>query len=337
MTMESGLTARQEWLIFSDAVQADVNQILDDTSAEIEAANIILADLYENDGEAAGDYTEEIIEYLDKRWRYRGHQFMISGEWHAPSWASSEEEFAVRHTKATAFSLARSNGFMVKVIEDEAGRQIPRVGMSFITGHRAVSTPTMQSGPIEILAFAEPSEISLQYLRPEHAAVVSGSLEELVETFERLDSIIDLYTNNPDSNFYRQSSKRQQRFLQSIIDSATEALPAPATADKLIFRNAKSKVILATDSSFDGLRYFYPRKAKDTFRFSGEIVGITLPDILEDGYGKHYESPDDLKTARQGIGLVIDPSWITVAYGDMESPTFIVPSRAITKWRLRLE
>jgi hypothetical protein len=333
MKAERKLTARQEWIEYSGDVQAHINQTLEGMAAEIDGANIILADLYVNDPERAGEYAGDVIDYLDSKWGFAGDHFMVCGEWHAPYVGLSEEGVLSRHQKVEAFNTAQSNGFMVKPVE-QGDEDIPRIGMSFVVGHNHISTPSIQ-GQFELLAFAEPNEISLQYLRPNDPSVVSGSMKEIRRTLRRLDALLYLHTNDQRSDFYRQSTNKQQRFLQSIIDSATEVLPAPDTADKLILHDAKTRLLLAKDPAKKDVSYLYCHPG-EPFRITGQIVGVTMPDMLDDGFEKHYASPAEMATAVQGLGLVLETHWVNIPVESIANSTLIVPSRAIKKMKLTL-
>lgn len=336
MTTESQLTTHQEWTKLSGEIQLDVNRVLGEFATEIAATNVVLADLYCTDPEAAGEYSTNIVEYLDDRWGYQNDEFMVVGKWYEPIIEMTDEGVLSRHVKTEAFRVVRSNGFMVKPTELEGtDDEVPRVGLSFIVSTIGMSTPSIQ-GNVQVLGFAEPEEISLQYMRPGDTSVVSSSLSEVGETLVRLDSLLLLHTRHGDSSFYRQSQKKQQSFIRSVIDSAAEVLPSPETKDQLLLDGIKTLAIHVKSSGTKEVSHLYAKELSQPFLISGEVLGVTLPDILEHGFEKKYDSPDDFIAAGEGLGLIVEPHETNVDLSKFENPICVIPIRAVRKLVLGL-
>ena len=327
MKQEVKRTSRQEWTHFSGEIQQDVNSILDNARIEIEAANLALAELYETDPEAAGEYAANIVEYLDDRWGYKGDVFMVTGKWHEPMFGSTDEGVMSRHQEKDAFNDTISNGFMVKPVENDDGDEAPRVGMSFIVGSTRISTPSIQ-GSFDILAFAEPHEVSLQYMRPGETAVVSTSVEELAESLQRADSLLYLYTNHKDSAFYQTSAKKQEKFIRSVIDIAEAALPAPDSMDRAYLCDVSTDLIYMNHTEH-GFSSASGEEVEDRMRITGEILGVTIADVLHDGFGKKYNSPDELGATGAGLCLIVSPRDTNFAIPEGCGEYILMPLRAM--------
>jgi hypothetical protein len=146
-----------------------------------------------------------------------------------------------------------------------------------------------------------------------------------------------LHTNHAGTDFYRKSPKKQELFMRSIVDTVSEVLPSPETNDRLLIHDAKTRILLVKDSSLESLVYLTPRKKKQPLRLSGEVVGVTLPDVMANGYGLHYKSPEDFATSDHGLGLLIEPHSINISLDTFEDPTFLLPLRSIKKLKLSLD
>lgn len=331
MTTEMQLTARQNWQHHADEVQRHVNTALEELTAEIDATNHVLFE-YEDPADVE-EFAVEMLDEYNSRWPYHEDVFLVTGRWHKPVESIRPDGIISVHEQAYAFDKAISVGFSLKWLNDPSDDEemVPRIGYCFKMGSFNLLTPTMRAEGVDLLAFAEIGEVSLQYLRPNNDNLVSAEEEEVAETFLRLDRILDLCLSHPDSTFYKLSGRRQQRFLEAMIDEATEVLPDPGTADRLILDNAKTPVILSKDPSQAGRSGVIElmRPNRKNFRITGDIIGITLADVLGDGYGHRYRSPADLQTAHQGIGFVVEPTEVNFDMSELPSSTLIVPSRAV--------
>lgn len=317
-------TTRQEWSVRAESIQEGINYILEEIRFEIEAANLALEVLYQSDPEAAGEYAVDIIEYLDSLWDYSGDVFLVSGHWHEPMIGMNEEGIFSRHVKKDAFNVARSNGFMVKPIgEGEGEIESPRVGLSFVVAGAPISTPSIQ-GHFELLAFAEPQETSLQYLRPGDASVVSSDLGEVGAAMSRADALLDLYLNHEDSGFYRAGPAKQEAFLKGIADSLAEVMPAPDTIDKIVLTESITPVVYTFDHPGPGLNRLVAKDPDKPFKITGTVEYATIVDHLIDGLGRGYKSPDELSTSKGGLGLVIKPYSCNFELNDDEGKRLIV-------------
>lgn len=324
------LTKREQWTVISQERQADVVEVLHDQQWEIERANAKLAELYASDPEAAGEYAQSIVEYLDSEWAYSGEIFMVAGNWHMPTVGISAEGVIAQHTYEEVFTSATSNGFIVKPVSEEDGDEVPRVGLSFIVGSTSLYTPSL-SGEFNFLAYADTADVTVNYLRPGSVDVVSGDPVEIGKALQRADALLKLYTNHPDSSFYRQSARKQNQFLRDAIAIVEDVLPAPDSYDKAYIHDLEIGTVyfrhngeLVQASAADGL-----------IEITGEILGITTPDVYDNGFGTRYESPEEFSTISSGICLIVRPIEANIALpGDTEE-YLLIPYRA-TPAQIRL-
>lgn len=317
-------TVRQDWEEFSGEIQGDIDYTLDYLALEIDAANARLADLYVNEPDEAGRVAEDLVEFLDSKWGHKDEIMMVTGAWHYPRIAMGAAGIMVTQAKTDAFNIAYSNGFMVNIIEHN-GQEVPRVGLSFIADKIAISTPVLQSNEIHLMAFAEPNEVSLRYLRPGSTEVVGGSLDEVAHALGTADALLNAYLNHEASDFYRQSAKKQEAFLRKLITSVEDVLPAPDSLDKVIvdqvgvdkiyFRN---KITGKVDSCAGS-----PDQARLTV--TGDVLGVTLLDVYVDGFGTKYNYPDDMMSSGEGLCLIVKPRELNFDMTEYGSPDLVMP------------
>lgn len=328
MKHESLPTVRQTWTEFSGDIQENVNETLDELDLEIDLANARLAHAYENDPDEAGEIAAEIVEYLDEKWGYTGDVFMVTGTWYYPEAVMSLEGVLCRHEKTEAFNVVSSNGFIVAPLEHDED-EVPRVGLSFVAATAALSTPYLQ-GPIQFLAFAEPNEISLQFMRPGSHAVVSSSTEEVTSALSTADALLYAYINHEGTTFFRQNAKRQGAFLRSVIDSVDAVLPAPDSLDRVIMTGSKTSSLFFRDTVSGEIYSSESNEADEGVDFEAEMLGVTLVDALENGYDKKYDSPAEMATFVTGLCAILRPISIkNIDLSEHGDPDLIVPLRAI--------
>lgn len=316
-------TTRQDWDKFSTEAQRDIDQQLSDLQLEIDRANSDLAHLYKADPEASGEYARDIVDYLNDKWRYFDDIFMVTGHWHQPQVTSGLDGILSQHIYSEAFSSARSNGFVAKLVETELSGESPRVGMSFVVSTIELATPNIQSSDIKILAFAEPHEVSLQYLRPDTPEVVSTDANEVGQAIVRADRLLHLYTSHPGSSFFQQSAKKQSDFFDSLSDIVDSSLPRPDSQDVAILHDAATQAVYfkKDDQVIEGV---IPNSGR--VNITGKILGATIPDSWATAQTAHYTSPSELHATGAGLCLIIDQH--NLAIPEVSGP-LLVPYRAI--------
>jgi hypothetical protein len=331
-------TTREDWTQSSREIQTDINETLNNMTPDIEMANMLLRKAYKEEGaeDKVTEISNNIIEFLNDKWGYDGDYFLVSGAWYEPMVGMNVEGILSRHTKAETLAPATSNGFMVSILHDsEEDEEVPRVGMSFAVGAAAVNTPSIQ-GSFELLAFAEPNEISLQYLRPREAEVVSTKLGEVVECLIWTDSLLELHLNHPGSNFYKLSAKKQREFFASIIDSVEEILPAPESLDKLEIYDAITPIVHYKKKSGKGVVYIEGKDFEKPLEISGHVIGVTVIDTMETEASMRYTHSNELGASGMGLSLIIAPYTQSYSLEGYEDRDVIVPIRTCSALKLGL-
>lgn len=329
-------TVRQEWAEFSHDIQQDVNDTLAKLQLEIEMGNATLIDLYENNPEECGEFAAGIIDYLDNTWGYVGDRFMVFGKWLEPAIATDQRGILTQLQEKEAFRPAVSNGFTVHIPEHREDAA-PIIGMSFNLGNCSISSSSIQ-GHFELLAFADPKDISLHYMRPGEDDLVSSKKGEVKRSIRQADALLDLYTRHKSSSFYREDAKKQQTFLRAVTTIVDNALPAPDSLDRAILYNANPSRIYATQED-NSLITIQSKKKKNPLIVTGDIVGVTTLDTIvhpDRDIKKPYESPDELIVAKSGLMLVIRPRWTNINLPRAENSDILVPSRALKKLPLKM-
>ncbi len=318
-------TTREMWGELAGVIQQDVNERLQDLQLEIETANIRLADMYAKDPEMALSMSQDIVEYLDEKWGHIGDVFIVAGNWYMPTVGVGSEGVLARHEYQEAFSAVKSNGFIVKSMEiDGEEEEAPRIGMSFIVGHSNVMTPSMQ-GSLEFLAYADTSDVTVHYLRPGNNEVVSSDPHEVWKTITEADALLRLYTNHPDSTFYNVNARKQEQFLRDIIDSAEASFPAPDSFDVAFIHDTETSIIYYRQSG----ELIKGYNNDHALKLSGAIMGVTLVDVYQNGYGKHYGSPEEFDTSWSGLCLIVQPIESSFQMEANFDENILVPIRAI--------
>ncbi len=333
MRHERKQTTRQEWGQFSEQIQDHINEQLDTLSLDIESANVLLAEYYEKDPEKAGEYAAEVIEYLDDRWGFMKDYFFVTGTWHMPEVAVGAEGVVSRHVKQQAFNTGRSNGFIVTPV-DHGDDEVPRVGFSFIVGNPVnISTPAIQ-GMFEVLAFAEPHEVTLQYLRPGDSSVISSDLEEISDAVYRADKVLELYLQHHGSTFYRLSAQKQRQAILGIVESIEDALPSPDSLDRLLI-SVNSPFVYLTNHQGNRIVTVTAKQGSE-IALQGRVLGVTTGGLMEHT-GVPFRDVSDCGDAQIGLCFIVESDDMNFDVQGHEGGQVLVPMRYANSLELRLE
>ncbi|MGB3023691.1 MAG: hypothetical protein WBB39_02685 [Candidatus Saccharimonadales bacterium] len=295
------LTKRQEWRVMRDWHQSELNEALAKMELTVEYWNLLLADAdAHGDTEKVAALATEAIEALDNEWQFHHDFFMVSGKWYYPKIAFGDGGVIGEHVYEDAFASCQSNGFIVDYVE-RGGQMVPRVGMSFIVGTIPIAN-TLVQGTIQPLAFAEPHEISLSYMRPGSTEVVSSDLQQIGNALERAESILRLYLSSEHSSFFRQSEQKQQVFFMSLIEMVEETLPDRSSLDALVV------------SQIELTRFYYKTQERaiavvlppgQTLSLGGTVIGVTILEHLDHVPGTVLRSKDDMIDSAAQICLIV--------------------------------
>lgn len=273
---------------------------LDEFKSELDVCNLRIQDLFALEPDAAISYAQEVAEYMNQYWKFHRHWFLVVGEWEQPILQILDNEIIHNHQTAPMLGTAKSNGFGVYSASDKTA---PLVGLSFITNSIGVSSSSLKA-QLEPLAFAEINKVTLQYVRPEGQEVISTDVAEVMSAIQCANDILYTYTNHPNSTFYQQSPKRQERFIRDTLAIVENAMPITETHDVVYVHDSKAKYMYVKDG--DKIVEIKPSTSDDYFIVTGQMLGVTLPDIINDGFGRKYESPNDFEAAAMGICMIVD-------------------------------
>lgn len=315
MSPEYSRTTAREWRARSQEINDDVNERLREFSEAAETINLTLAELMQQDPTQAGQYGSEVIRQLDSEWPYHGDIFFVTGTWHEPTLAASGNHISVTHEKEQVFIATNSNGFTVKLVESPIDSDIwvPRIGLSFNYGKMTMSTPFYQT-VTEPLAFAEPHEISMHYLRPGSDEVVGADLQDIGHAINQSASLLHLITTHPNSEYHNASPKRQQQMIQRLVATVEETLPTPESFDKL-FISSDTRILQLIDTSRSSSPLNLIPKQNSLIHVEGDVVGVTDTTTVVDG------------VETKSIGLIVTPepngsNFTPESYG---SGSYIIP------------
>lgn len=296
MSPEHTRTTAKEWRARSQEINDDVNARLQGFSEAAETINLTLAELMQQDPERAYQYANEVIQQLDSEWPYHGDVFFVTGAWHEPTTTLiGANGVSVEHNKAQAFTTTHSNGFSFKFIAatEEDTPPTPRIGLSFIEGRVPLTSVYLQ-GNITPLAFAEPHEISMHYLRPGSSEVVSADLQDIGHAIEQSTSLLHLMTTHPGSEYHKASPKRQRQMIQRLVATVEDTLPTPESFDKL-FISSDTRILQLIDTSRSSSPLNLVAKQHSLIHVEGDVVGVTDTTTTVDGV--------EIKS----IGLIVTP------------------------------
>lgn len=339
MNGEKPKTVREEWIDFSRDVQTDVDNTLDLLQIEIDVYNQRLAIAAREELHNLDGIIQDMIEYFDSQWGYMGDYFMVTGKWYqVDEMAVGQAGFWMKHQLHDAFNVAVSNGFQVCVVGNKEN-QPPEIVLSFNLGDQFLTTAQFQ-GRIELLAYAKPSDISLQFLRPASSESVGASIEEVSQAIENAEAVLLAHLNHPQSSFYNASAIKQGNFLRSVTEYASCSLPPVESLDRVTVRDLAPALFYIKDIT-DGEVYCIENNDEDEQLVidHGVILGFTTVDLQRDGIGKiKYSSPGQMNAYYNGLCAIVMPLECNFDLSQYNNPDLVIPLRKIAgKTTLYLE
>lgn len=320
-----GILARQDWQNFSDHVQQDVDRTLVELS---ESTDYLNHRLYLARQDSPDEYTRvshEILQSLDQLWEHHGDHFLVTGHWHAPHGEFGENYVRAEHQYEPAFKEGVSDGFMVREVWTDKGL-VPRVGLSFATKISVVHTPTFKA-PITMLAFAEMNQVNLQFLRPASSEVLSSSIEDVTRTVSLADNILSSELSSAETDFYRSSPEDQHNFFLSLIDMVDAVMPDPRTGERLMIHDARAQKVYFNNPTNQRLVPLASSNEDSPLILGGQMLGVSVPDIIKNGPLSHYTSPDQLLSTRTGLNFIVRPNLQSFDLSNFGNPDILMPIR----------
>ncbi len=268
---------------YADLKQVEIDTAIVDILPEINLWNDILLDAASSSyGQDAlvelEKIKEEATKSLDARWsNLMGHYMHVSGNWRFPSLIAQGNSFEVRMEDAEAFMVALSDGF--QVLDDELGR--PRVGLSFAVGNARFNTPALQ-GYATLSAFAEPSQVSMMYVSPDEKAVNMDSSKQFIDQLVLLDRLLTLHYADDNSELFKQTRSKQQKFFTSMTDRLNTTLLSPLNGDRAHCSEVDVPYIWERSQTENGLMWLkrVPEDESQHLSITGTIESVEILEAI---------------------------------------------------------
>lgn len=313
-----------DWRDYVDDVQGNVDQFLREFAENSGYINSVLGEAYRQSSDKYTEVAAEVIENLDKTWEHHGSRFLVTGSWLYPNGVYGENFIQVEHEREPAFKEAISRGFMARLIPVD-GDMEPRIGLSFATKRASIHTPMMIAKGMELLAFAEASKVNLSFMRPDTQGVLSSTMEDVVARMSRAEEAL-FREISATGDFYQLSAEAQNRFLTSLVEQVEDVMPDPMSRERLMVHDASASEVYFKDPTTQVLASVSSEDENSPVRLAGQVIGAALPDIIINGQGAHYQSPDQLLSARTGMSLVVRPSSLSHDLSRFNHPDVLLPT-----------
>ena len=301
--MEKFYSKRQEYENTSAETRRLVNEKLDSLVADVNIANLYISENYSKNPEETYRYALGAVEYLNDQWGDEENIFLVSGKIDVPYVQYDLKSINITHQSKEVFTALCTTGFEL-IPPDEEAMADPKIKLAFLLKSSELNLPYMK-GDVSFFAYANPNEISMDYIRPAGESIVSSDLGEVDQALQQAHAILNLHLNSDNSNFYKQSAKKQEEFIGSVIDSIESVMPAIGTYDVLVLSQAEAKDVYfkTNDNRLVALK----SQLGSPLLVSGKVVGITMLDTVLQGSAKHYKSPEDFTCGVKEPCFVVSP------------------------------
>lgn len=288
-----------------ESKQNELDRVLEEISVEIEMWNLQFQEIAESSAKdrerKLSDLAQEAVVSLDTKWPFSGDSMHVSGRWYEPELVLDNSSLNFPMHEAEAFSIVRSNGFSVLEKEDRP----PTVGLSFEFAELPLMSCAIQ-GNLSLLTYADPNEVSLYYTRPNLAPSHVTDLEMLGERLVYNDHLLMMHYHDSNSEFYRKSARHQKKFLYSVIDNVSDALPSPEFGEQAECSQVEAPYVYRRVGVGDGLEWQRVKSFDDQpILMSGKIHGVGILESTELDHDKPFRSKTELVDPNAGICLVI--------------------------------
>ncbi len=324
-------TTRQEWSEISDFIQQDVDATLARLQSEIEDGNRQLAELYAKNPAQYVEYATKLIAHLDSEWGYVNDHFMVLGKWLKPEVKAGYNGIVTAQKEVLAFERAISDGFAIQNTGEKGAT--PTIGLSFLVNSHTLCSTAIR-GNVQLFAYANPGDVSLQFLQPGNERIVSSDTKEVERSIHQADTLFRRHLGHKDSTFYQGDGKEQHALLRSIVDIVDESLPVPDADARAMLQQANPSHLYArSDRSGKMRKVSATNDANTALDITGEILGATTLDTIlrpERDVDQPYRTPDELIVATTGLMLVVKPHTTSIDPSlHVNNSDLIIPVRAL--------
>lgn len=277
------------------------------------------------DPDKLSELSNEAIQSLDSKWPFAYHCFLVAGKWREPDVTQTPNGVMwAFEAPDDVLDIAQSYGFSTFVDENSE----PKIGLSFICGSTNVQTAVV-SGGFYLTAFAEPSEISLTYVRP-----VDGTNQQMLDrtpaVLAHYDKLLELYVENENSGFFNANWRKQRQFFEKIIADANDVMTSPGMLMHMTF---STPYVYARNSSDAATLYqkFAASPEDEALIVSGYMEAATILELTKLD-NLPLRSPADLIDAEAGICIILQ---LDDEYVEQFGATHLfVPTRSVFEMEL---
>lgn len=302
--------------------QFELDTVLTAVSEEIEFWNLRFEQMAKDESEqgqmALNTLAAEAISSLDQQWPFMGDHIHVSGSWYVPDINITPTSINFPPARQEAFSIVESNGF---AIFDETGAA-PKVGLSFEIATVPIVSAMAQT-KFSFLAYANPSEVSLYYVRPGADNLQATDLGEFGDKMTLYDSLLHLSYNNDNSDFYRKSIARQKHFLQGIADAVSDTLPSPELGQGAVCNQVDVPYFWRHVQDHRGYTWQKVAAEDGSMLLSGDIMGIGILELSELDTGRPIRSRSDLVDPDAGLCLIMRIEQPTIPDTFNNAPVYV--------------
>lgn len=313
--------------------QEEVNASLEELQPEIDRINLVVEQLWSSDSQQALQYIRDAVTYLDDKWQFMGHYFLVTGSWNGPKVAFDSEtrnfSFVAAHHEA--FDVVESQGFLGYQTFD----QPPRVGMLFYSDVEEIHTSVLAGGLIKKYT-AEPSQVTLQYLHSSSHEQQGSSLEAITTGLHETDRVLKFHLGDKTSDFYTKTADEQYMEISSVVDKVNDLMPSPSSGQMLLTDTSASMVYVQHQR---GERLAPVSLKRREIELAGKVEGVTTYDMVVNAGGDmQFLEPGQCETARSGLMLVMSEYVSNLNLDDEGEPgVVLVPLGRTSKLELSIE
>ena len=306
MEKQSKMTTRQEWQQEQQTYQEVLDLCMEEMADAVNMWNLNLRVAAEDeDSETVNRLAGDALDTLNDKWQFFRDMMIVSGSWYQPKQQLvTDEGIMFQHEKTDVLHAARSMGF--RVVRAGVNSEWPQICMAFSTGQSVNLAEAGVDAKIDFLSYARINEISLTYMRPDTAELLTTDMGEFVERLSYYDSLLELHTHSPMSEFYNVNAKTQRQFFESVLKEMDDVMPSPSDWDvaSVNFMRVPRLYAISPVRHTDLEIYAHPDGAMH--ELSGRILGFTVLDLHRNENEFPLRSAADLIDKDAGLCLIVE-------------------------------
>jgi len=284
--------------------QSELNHVLLELAEEIEMWNLVLSEAAQQTDLEPGQLANlagESVTSLDKKWPFMGDFIHVTGRWYIPQVTINDMSIEYPMHEAEAFNIVRSNGFSVFGKEDTT----PTVGLSFEVADVQIINAAVQT-KMTFLAYADPGDVSLYYVRPEEKGSETTDIGTFGESIHYYDDLLHLHYHNHNSDFYRKTARQQKKFFHDVIDNISNTLPSPEYGESAVCEQIEVPYVYRRIKTQAGMEWQQIKSSDDQpILMAGKIDGVGILESSQLDNDRPFRSKTELVDQNAGICLIL--------------------------------